>query len=125
LILFAATVVTLQGVHNLMLITRWITRQLSTETPKGRSTIHMEASVVNRDINKDIARLPTSDLVLCWTILAREREWARQSGHGAMADEFYARLRALDAEIQRRQLDLFGELAVDPDQPTPEAPTDE
>lgn len=58
---------------------------------------------VTRDINK----LSTGDLVVCWTILAQQMEYARSRGDRSMADEFSARLRAIDAELAHRQGELF------------------
>jgi len=59
-------------------------------------------------VHRDIHRLSTGDLVVCWTVLSQMAEYARASGALEMAREYHERLRAIDSEIESRQQRLPG-----------------
>jgi len=58
-------------------------------------------------IQRDVEQLSTDHLVLCWSLLSRQEEECRRKGAILMADEFSARLRAIEEEIGARQARLF------------------
>lgn len=63
-------------------------------------------------LHRDINRLSTEDLVLCWGMVERLYQSALARGDKEMADEFSARLRALNHELASRQGRLFDEVSA-------------
>jgi hypothetical protein len=76
-------------------------------------------------LSTDVHELSTGDLVLCWGAVEILRTRAVQKGDRAMAAEFSARLRLLDAELADRQLTLEQEMRPEQfgDGPSPEGPS--
>lgn len=66
-------------------------------------------------INRDINRLSTADLVLCWALLNLSKKEAIAGRTERMVHEFSARMRAIDAELARRQGQLFETSAASPE----------
>jgi hypothetical protein len=63
-----------------------------------------------RRLSTDVNNLSTSDLVLCWTLLSQQLEYARQQGSTSAVREFSKRRRFVELALAERQLKLTDEL---------------
>jgi hypothetical protein len=61
---------------------------------------------VDEFVNRSINRLSTGDLVLAYALVSQWVGWAEARGDRALVRELSERLKALDAEIEARQLEL-------------------
>jgi len=84
-------------------IALWITRVNKHRVIHNQS----KGEAVDKRLQQDVEKLSTDHLVLCWSLLSRQMEECRRSGSLLMADEFSARLRAIEDEIGARQARLF------------------